>query len=85
MSRWTIATGRDEFVARSMDRLMATATRGPQPRRPTNQTVITDKRSGVSVAFTLADTEAIFNEFDLDAPCGICREDPCVGGRERQS
>jgi hypothetical protein len=67
----------DEFVARSMDRLWATATTGAQPDRPTRQTVITDTKSGVSVAFTLADTRAIFDEFDLDAPCGICHQARC--------
>lgn len=83
--RWTIANGRDEFTNRSMDRLLATATYGPQPDRGTRQTEISvpAKRGGrVSVAFTLKDTEAIFGEFELGAPCGICHEDPCTYGRK---
>lgn len=86
-TRHDIATSKDEFVNRSMDRLMATATYGPQPKRPTEQTVFTVKGSktgrDVSVSMNLSDTEAIFDEFDLDAPCGICHHDPCTWSMPR--
>jgi len=71
---------REEFVNRTMDRLMATAKYGPQPKRPTRQTEITRQTPNgpVSIAFTLADTEAVLAEMDLDAPCGICHHNPCT-------
>jgi hypothetical protein len=79
-------TSKDEFVNRTMDRLMATATYGPQPKRPTEQTVLTVKGSesgrDVSVAMTASDIEAIFAEFALEAPCGICHHDPCIWSME---
>jgi hypothetical protein len=87
---------RDEFANRSMDRLMATAKYGDQPDRGGEQFVISipakdrkRRRRGehdrVSIAFTLANTEAVLAEMDMGAPCGICHQNPCVWNAGRLS
>ena len=86
MSRLTVQeiAEREEFTARSMDRLMATARDG---RQPTNQGEMTEivvegsaTKSGhqVSVAFRLKDTEAVIAEMAAGLPCGVCHHNPCT-------
>lgn len=72
----------EEAVNRSMDRLMATATFGQQPRHAGPYTEIrtkgTQSDERVSVALRQSDIEAVLAELEEGAPCGICGHDPCV-------
>ena len=72
-----------EAAARSADRLMASATRQRPGSRPGEQpgdpmTVIEVK--GVFVSFGPADIQAVLDEMELGAPCGICHRAACRQG-----
>ena len=69
----------NEATNRQMDRMMASAKFGRQANRGEVYTeLVVDGPNGeVSVGFGPDDIQAVLDELELGAPCGICHKNPC--------
>lgn len=70
-----------EAANRQMDRMMASLSRVRPNQRPGAElgdpmTVI--EVGGWFASFGPADIQAVLDEFEIGAPCGICHHDPCT-------